>query len=74
VIADVPYTLVRAAGKSIAERIVQQLRKGKYDLLVLGLKGSNPIPSLSLGSVPTEIYSMDIDNPLWLVYSEEVIK
>ncbi len=74
VIADVPYTLVRAAGKSIAERTVEQLSKGKYDMLVLGLKGSNPIPSLSLGSVPTEIYSMDIDTPLWLVYSEDLIK
>lgn len=73
-IADVPYTPVRAAGKSTAERICLQLRKEKHDLLVLGLKGSNPIPSLSLGSVPTEIYNMDIDTPLWLVYSEDVIK
>ncbi|WP_162051425.1 universal stress protein [Pontibacter pamirensis] len=73
-VTGVPYTLVRAAGKSTAERISLQLRKGKYDLLVLGLKGSNPIPSLSLGSVPTKIYNMDIDTPLWLVYSEAVIK
>ncbi|WP_114779169.1 universal stress protein [Botryobacter ruber] len=73
-IAEVPYTLVRAAGKSIADRINLQLQKGKYDLLVLGLKGSNPLPSLSLGSVPTELYNMDIDVPLWLVYSEAVIK
>jgi nucleotide-binding universal stress UspA family protein len=73
-ITDVPYVLVRAAGKSIAERIAIQLHKGKNDLLVLGLKGSNPIPSLSLGSVPTEIYNMDIDIPLWLVYSEAVIR
>ncbi|GHA61838.1 universal stress protein [Pontibacter akesuensis] len=73
-VAGVPYTLVRAAGKSTAERISLQLRKGKHDLLVLGLKGNNPIPSLSLGSVPTKIYNMDIDTPLWLVYSEEVIK
>ncbi|MCC9166531.1 universal stress protein [Pontibacter harenae] len=73
-IAGVPYALVRAAGKSTAERICLQLRKGKHDLLVLGLKGNNPIPSLSLGSVPTQIYNMDIDTPLWLVYSEAVIK
>ncbi|MFC7000088.1 universal stress protein [Rufibacter roseus] len=73
-IADVPYVLVRAAGKSTAERICLQLRKKKYDLLVLGLKGNNPIPSLSLGSVPTNLYNMDIDIPLWLVYSEKVIK
>jgi nucleotide-binding universal stress UspA family protein len=73
-IQGVPYTLVRAAGKSIAERIGIQLQKNKYDMLVLGLKGSNPIPSLSLGSVPTEIYNMDIDMPLWLVYSEAVIR
>ncbi|AHM58743.1 universal stress protein family protein [Flammeovirgaceae bacterium 311] len=73
-IADVPYTLVRAAGKSRAERICLRLSKGKYDLLVLGLKGKKPIPSLSLDSVPTKIYNMDIDTPLWLVYSEEVIK
>ncbi|GAB3812600.1 universal stress protein [Pontibacter rugosus] len=73
-IADVPYTLVRAAGKSTAERICLQLRKHKYDLLVMGLKGNNPLPSLSLGSVPTELYNMDIDIPLWLVYSEAVIK
>jgi nucleotide-binding universal stress UspA family protein len=73
-IADVPYSLVRAAGKSRSERICQQLRKGKYDLLVLGLKGKKSIPSLSLDSVPTKIYNMDIDTPLWLVYSEEVIK
>ncbi|PRY14204.1 nucleotide-binding universal stress UspA family protein [Pontibacter ummariensis] len=73
-IAGVPYTLVRAANKSIAERIIIHLNKGKHDLLVLGLKGHNPIPSLSLGSVPTEIYNTDINIPLWLVYSEEVIK
>lgn len=73
-ITGVPYTLVRAANKSIAERIVLHLDKGKHDLLVLGLKGNNPIPSLSLGSVPTEIYNKDIHIPLWLVYSEEVIK
>ncbi|ARS34682.1 universal stress protein [Pontibacter actiniarum] len=73
-IVDVPYTLVRAAGKSIAERIAMELQRGKYDLLVVGLKGSNPIPSLSLGSVPTKLYNMDINTPIWLVYSEEVIK
>jgi len=73
-IAGVPYRLVRAAGKSIAERIVLQLAKGKYNLLVLGLKGNNPIPSLSLGSVPTALYNTDIHVPLWLVYSEEVIR
>lgn len=73
-IADVPYTLVRAANKSIAERIVLHLEKGRHDLLVLGLKGNNPLPSLSLGSVPTEMYNTDIDVPLWLVYSEEVIR
>nr|MBI1229518.1 BCCT family transporter [Cytophagales bacterium] len=73
-IAEVPYTLVRAAGKSTAERISMQLRKGKHDLLVLGLKGNSPIPSLSLGSVPTELYNMDIATPLWLVYSEAVMR
>lgn len=73
-IAGVPYKLVRAAGKSTAERIGLQLRKGKYDLLVLGLKGNNPLPSLSLGSVPSKLYNMDLDVPLWLVYSEAVIK
>lgn len=73
-IAAIPYTLVRAAGKSVAERIALQLQKGKHDLLVVGLKGHNPIPSLSLGSVPTELYNMDINTPIWLVYSEEVIR
>ncbi|QNE38630.1 universal stress protein [Hymenobacter sp. NBH84] len=72
--AGVPYTLVRAANKSVAERIRLHLGKGKYDLLVLGLKGSNPLPSLRLGSVPKEIYNMDLPIPLWLVYSEEVIR
>ncbi|MCJ8163399.1 universal stress protein [Pontibacter sp. E15-1] len=73
-IAGVPYTLVRAAGKSVADRISIQLQKGKHGLLVLGLKGNNPIPSLSLGSVPTKLYNMDIAVPIWMVYSEEVIK
>ncbi|RIJ34196.1 universal stress protein [Pontibacter oryzae] len=73
-IAGVPYTLVRAAGKSIAERITMQLEKGNHDLLVLGLKGHNPVPSLSLGSVPTELYNMDLNIPIWMVYSEDVIK
>lgn len=73
-IAPVPYILVRAAGKTVAERIEMQLHKGDYNLLVVGLKGNNPIPSLSLGSVPTELYNMDINIPLWFVYSEEVIK
>ena len=72
--AGVPYTLVRAANKSVAERIRLHLSKGKYDLLVLGLKGSNPLPSLRFGSVPKEIYNMDLPIPLWLVYSEEVIR
>ena len=73
-IAGVPYTLVRAANKSIAERIRLHLDKGNHDLLVLGLKGNNPLPSLSFGGVPKEIYNMDLHIPLWLVYSEEVIK
>ena len=73
-IASVPYTLVRAANKSIAERITLHLEKGHHDLLVLGLKGNNPMPSLSLGSVPTEMYNTDIKVPLWLVYSDDVIK
>ncbi|ALI99940.1 universal stress protein [Rufibacter tibetensis] len=73
-IANVPYTLVRAANKSIAERITLHLEKGGHDLLVLGLKGNNPLPSLSLGSVPTEMYNTDIKVPLWLVYSGDVIK
>ncbi|MFD2513255.1 universal stress protein [Pontibacter locisalis] len=73
-IAGVPYTLVRAAGKTVAERIEMQLHKREYNLLVVGLKGNNPIPSLSLGSVPTKLYNMDINIPLWFVYSEEVIK
>lgn len=73
-IAGVPYTLVRAAGKSIAERIYLQLQKGGHNLLVLGLKGNNPLPSLSLGSVPTELYNLEINIPIWLVYSEDVLK
>lgn len=73
-IAGVPYTLVRAAGKSIAERIKLHLQKGKHDFLVLGLKGNNPLPSLSLGSVPTALYNMEMDIPIWLVYSEDVLK
>ncbi|MGY2132934.1 universal stress protein [Hymenobacter sp. HD11105] len=72
--AGVPYTLVRAANKSVAERIRLHLGKGKHDLLVLGLKGNNPLPSLSFGSVPKEIYNLDLPIPLWLVYSEEAIK
>lgn len=72
-IVGIPYTLVRAANKSVAERISLHLEKGRHNMLVLGLKGNNPIPSLSLGSVPTEIYNSDIEVPLWLVYSEEVI-
>lgn len=73
-IADVPYILVRAAGKSIAERIRMQLSKGKHDMLVLGLKGNDPLPTFSLGGVPKAIYNTDINIPLWLVYSEEIIK
>jgi nucleotide-binding universal stress UspA family protein len=73
-ITGIPYTLVRAANKSIADRITLQLEKGGHDLLVLGLKGNNPIPSLSLGSVPTAVYNAEINVPLWLVYSEAVIK
>ncbi len=73
-IANVPYSLVRAANKSIGERIAMHVEKGRYDLLVMGLKGNNPLPSLSLGSVPTEMYNTDINVPLWLVYSEDIIK
>lgn len=73
-ITDIPYTLVRAANKSIAERIILHLEKGKHNLLVLGLKGNNPLPSINLGSVPTEMYNTDINIPLWLVYSEDIIK
>lgn len=72
-IAGVPYTLVRAANKSIAERIALHVEKGHHDLLVLGLRGNNPLPMLNLGSVPTEIYNSDINVPLWLVFAEEAI-
>lgn len=73
-IAGIPYTLVCAANKSIAERIALHLEKGRHDLLVLGLRGNNTLPALSLGSVPTEVYNSDIDVPLWLVYSESAIR
>ncbi|NEM97702.1 universal stress protein [Pontibacter burrus] len=73
-IADVPYTLVRAANKTIAERIGMQLEKGHHDLLILGLRGNNAFPALGLGSVSTEVYNSDINIPLWLVYSEEAIR
>ncbi|MFT2008088.1 universal stress protein [Pontibacter sp. 13R65] len=73
-ISEVPYTLMRAADKSIGERICQHLKRGKHDLLVLGLKGNNPLPSLSLGSVPTELYGSEVTVPMWFVYSEDVIK
>ncbi|WP_242917985.1 universal stress protein [Pontibacter liquoris] len=73
-IAGVPYTLVRAANKSIAERIALHLEKGHHDLLVLGLRGNNALPALSLGSVPTEVYNSDIDVPLWLVYADGEIR
>ncbi|KAA9325158.1 universal stress protein [Adhaeribacter soli] len=73
-IAGVPFTLVRAANKNIAERIALHLQKGHHDLLVLGLKGNNAMPGLSLGSVPTEVYNSDLKVPLWLVYSEDEIR
>lgn len=73
-IQGVPFILVRAAGKTVAERIYLQLHQEKHDLVILGLKGNNPVPSLSLGSVATELYNMDINVPIFLVYSEEVIK
>ncbi|MDO6391904.1 universal stress protein [Pontibacter sp. BT731] len=73
-IAGMPYTLVRAANKSIAERIALHLEKGRHDLLVLGLRGTNPLPMLNMGSVPTEVYNSDIDVPLWLVYAEGTIR
>lgn len=73
-IAGLPYTLVRAANRTIAERIGMQLEKGQHDLLILGLRGNNALPALGLGSVPTDVYNSDINVPLWLVYSEETIK
>ncbi|GGK88280.1 universal stress protein [Rufibacter glacialis] len=73
-IAGVPYALVRAANKSIGERIALHLEKGGHDLLVLGLRGNSPLPMLNLGSVPSEIYSSDINVPLWLVYAEEAVR
>lgn len=73
-VTEVPHHFVRAAGKSIPERIVIHLNKGKHDLIVLGLKGKEPMPSFSLGTVPTALYNMDINVPLWLVYSEDVIR
>ena len=73
-IAGIPYTLVRAANKSIAERIILHLEKGQHDLLVLGLKGLNQLPPLSLGSVPNDLYNSNINVPLWLVYAEVPIR
>lgn len=72
-IEGVPYHLVRAAGYSIPERILKQLNKKKYDLLVVGLKSNKPLPSFSIGGVPSALYNSDISVPLWLVYSEKLI-
>ncbi|SIT93535.1 universal stress protein [Pontibacter indicus] len=70
-IAGVPYTLVRAANKTIAERIALHQEKGHHDLLVLGLRSMNALPALSLGSVAADVYNSDVGVPLWLVYPEE---
>ena len=72
-ISEVPYHLVRAAGNSIPERIIQYLNKKKHDLLVLGLKENKTIPNFSLGSTPISLYNSNISVPLWLVHSEKII-
>jgi nucleotide-binding universal stress UspA family protein len=63
------FSIVRAAGKSVAERLENHLARNGNDLLILGRRGSNPLPTLKLGSVPTELYGSAIRVPLFLVYS-----
>ena len=63
------FFIVRAAGKSVAERIESHLARHGNDFLILGRKGSNPLPTLNLGSVPSELYASANRIPLLMVYS-----
>ncbi len=63
------FSYKRAAGLSIAGRIQDYLHHHNNDFVVLGHRGSNPLHVLKLGTVPAELYTLDLPVPVLMVYS-----
>lgn len=60
-------TDVKFARASIANDIIHEAEKGRYDALVLGRRGIGKLEELILGSVSSSILEKDTDIPIWII-------
>lgn len=56
-----------AHGRSITQAVIQHGRQHKADLVVIGVKGRNPIPTLIVGGVTTRMIASELKVPLLIL-------
>lgn len=56
-----------AHGRSITQGVIQYSRSYKADLVVIGVKGRNPIPTLIVGGVTTRMIASEMKTPLLIL-------
>ncbi|WP_224488066.1 universal stress protein [Robertkochia flava] len=64
---DAPTRVVRGRNTSVAQKLVEEARRGKADVLVVADKGGNIFSSLLVGSVTDELFRSVLPFPLWVV-------
>lgn len=56
-----------AHGRSITQAVIQHGRQLKADLVIIGVKGRNPIPTLIVGGVTTRMIASEMKMPLLIL-------
>lgn len=67
--AELECLFEAAKDKSITQIIIRQAKKQQADLVVVGVKGKNKMPTLVVGSVTTRLVSSELNVPLLVIKS-----